>query len=158
MRLKVLLLVAGLPLLAACQTAKPPATASGRPEVTITGNVDPARVKALLLTKMIDRGFRLVKDDPFSLTMDKTSDSFGAQLLLGTPAGDPPVARVTYTIAPIGDTVRVVADMAVVQNAGMAFEKRIDVSQSGESPKVQGYLDQVAAEATAAAPKKAARR
>ena len=143
--------------LTACQTVKPPATASGRPEVTISG-VTPAQVKPVLVNKTIDKGYRIVKDDAYSLTFEKPSDSFAANVFLGTRAGGPPVQRVSFTIAEVGGATRVVADAALVSNAGMAFEQRTDVSSGALAPQVQGFLDEVAAQAAPAPTKKIARR
>jgi hypothetical protein len=108
---------------------------------------------------MLDKGYRIVKDDPFSLTVEKPVENVAAVLLLSTSAGGAPVARVTYTVAQIENSTRVVADMALVQNAGMAFERRNDVSRGGDSPMVQAFLDKIAAQTEAKAPaKKIARR
>jgi len=108
---------------------------------------------------MIDKGYRIVKDDPFSLTVEKPVDNAAAVILLSTSAGGPPVARVTYTVAQIDNGTRVVADMALIQNAGMAFERRTDVSRGADSPMAQAFLDKIAAEVQPkAAPKKVARR
>ncbi|MCJ2043000.1 hypothetical protein MKK58_00300 [Methylobacterium sp. J-078] len=158
MRLRVFAAAAAMTVLGACQTVQPPATASGRPEVTIPG-ADPARVKSAILSGMIDKGYRIVKDDPFSLTVEKPVENFAAVLLLSTNAGGPPVARVTYTVAQIDNGTRVVADMALISNAGMAFERRTDVSRGADSPMAQAFLDKIAAETQAkSSPKKVARR
>lgn len=143
--------------LTACQTVKPPATASGRPEVTIPG-ASAAQVKPLLLSKTIDKGYRIIKDDAYSLTFEKPTDNMAAAILLSTNAGGPPTQRVTFTIAELGGATRVVADMAFVSNAGMAFERRTDVSSGAAAPQVQAFLDEVAAQATPAPTKKVARR
>jgi len=103
-------------------------------------------VKAALLSGMLDLGYRLVRDEAFSITLERQTDNFAANLLLATPAGGPPVVRVTYTVAELGPDVRVVSDMALIQNSGTAFERRNDVSRGADSPRVQAFLDTIAAE------------
>lgn len=154
MRFRLLVAAAAFSVLAACQTVQPPATASGRPEVTIPG-ASPAKVKAAILSGMLDKGYRLTKDDTYSLTVEKQVEDTAAVILLSSGAGGPPIARVTYTVAEIGDGTRVVSDMALISNAGMAFERRMDVSQGNQAPMAQAFLDRTAA---SFAEKKVARR
>lgn len=156
MKVTVIAAAAAMLSLVACQTVKPPATASGRPEVSIAG-AKPEQVKALLVSKMLDKGYRLAKDDSFNVTFEKVSDNLAANILFGTRAGGNPVVRVNYTIADLSGSVRVVADLAIISNAGMAFENRTDVSAGAEAPKVQAFLETVAEE-TATRPKKVASR
>ena len=140
--------------LAGCQTAQPPTTASGRPEVTIQGAA-PAKVKAAILSGMLDKGYRIVRDDQFSLSVERPVENIMAVALLSTGAGGAPVGRITYTVAQVESSTRVVADLALVQNAGMAFERRTDVSQGNDAPLIQAFLDQIKESSTE---KKVARR
>lgn len=143
MKATVILAALLLPALAACQsTAARTSTASGRPEVTISGKPLPA-IKGALLSRMLDNGYRVTRDDASTLTVEKEASGVLAPLLLSTPAGGSPNVRIVYTFAEIGWATRVVADMAIISNPGTTFEKRIDMSQSSEAPKVQGYLDSV---------------
>src|SRR3954469_20081103 len=145
MKFAALFAVLALPTLAACQsTAAGPATASGRPEVTIPGK-SPAAVRSALVNRMLDVGYRVSRDDASTLTVEKEASGAAAQLLLSTPAGGSPNVRITYTFADVGRATRVVADMAIVSNPGTGLEKRIDVSRGPEALKVQAYLDAVAA-------------
>jgi len=40
--------------------------------------------------QMLDLGYRLVRDEAFSITLERQTDNFAANLLLATPAGGPP--------------------------------------------------------------------
>jgi len=97
-------------------------TPSGHPEVTIS-RVAPDRVKSALVNKMIDSGYRITKDTQFELTFDKPADSALAILLLSSDRGGTPNMRVAYSIAQVGDDVRVVADVAIISNPGSPYEK-----------------------------------
>ena len=153
----ILAACAATQLLTACVSTQAPRTASGRPEVTIP-NAPPAAVKSALLNRVIDRGYRLVKDEQFSLTVEKPVENVAAVLLLGTGMG-PPVARLGLTVAEIDGNTRVVADMSLIQNSGTAFERRTDVSRGADSAQVQTMLEDVAAQVTLVRPasKKVAR-
>ena len=56
-----------------------------------------------------------------------------------------PTERITYTLAPEGADIRIVADIVVVRKLA-AMEKPIDITQGPEAQSVQGILDKIAAE------------
>jgi hypothetical protein len=96
---------------------------------------------------MIDGGYRITKDTQFELAFDKPIDNAAAILLLSSEAGGAPNWRVTYSIAQIGENVRAVADLAIVENPGSLREKRVPLSGMGRegSPTrtIQALLDDV---------------
>jgi hypothetical protein len=103
-------------LLTGCQTVEPPATASGKPEVTIKAQT--AAIKARLLSLAMDRRFNVTKDTEYLLQIEKPSDNLGATILLGSKYDSTPAERIVFTFAPLGDSVRVVASSMFVTNPG----------------------------------------
>ena len=103
-----------------CATAAPN-TPSGRPEVTLKAT-PPAAVKSFIADAMINRGYSLFRDSDVQITFDKTGTSLGA-IMLSTGWGGAPHLRVSYSLLQQGPTLRVVADMALIQNAGSGFER-----------------------------------
>jgi hypothetical protein len=105
---RILLAFAVAAVLTGCQTAaEAPATASGKPEVTI--KAPSAAIKARLLSLAMDRRFNVTKDTEYLLQIEKPSDNLGAAVLLGSKYDSVPAERIVFTFAPLGDSVRVVA-------------------------------------------------
>ena len=127
-----------------CAAPQPPSTASGKPEVTIR-QASPESVKAAIVNGMLNRGYRITRDTQFELSFDRPVDNVLAAALLGSRYDAIPNARVTFQIAHLAPDVRVVADMAIITNPGSSFERRTDVSAGAEAPKIQEFLDQIAA-------------
>ena len=115
-------------------------TASGKPEVTVSTN-DVGAVKAALVSEMIDRGYGITSEGDHRLVFDRAADSFLAGVLFGSSYDSTPNTRISYTLVPTSDGVRVVADLAVVTNPGSAFEKRMEMNHHQDSVGVQRALD-----------------
>lgn len=157
MFIRKLLVAAVAAFLAGCQTAAPPSTASGKPEVTIKAQT-PA-IKARLISLAMDRRFNVTKDTEYLLQIEKPTDNFGASLLLGSKYDAIPAERWVFTFAPIGDSVRVVASAMYVTNPGSGFERLTPV-QAGEGvDRTQSTLEDLKASMeTPAAPAIATRK
>jgi len=136
----ILIALALVSLCAACSAPGQLATASRHPEVTIS-QTTPDKVKSALVSKMIDKGYRITKDSPYELAFDHPMDNILATVLLGSKYDSEPNARVSYSIAQSGEDVRVVTDLAAITNPGSAFERRTDLNGSAEAAKVQAFLD-----------------
>lgn len=130
--------------LGGCQTAaQAPATASGKPEVTIRATT--AAIKARLLSLAMDKRFNVTKDTEYLLQVEKPSENFGAALLLGSKYDGIPSERIVFTFAPIGDTTRVVAAGMFVTNPGSAFERITPVNGGEGANRTQNTLDELKA-------------
>jgi hypothetical protein len=151
--MRILVVLAMAWLCGACAAPTHLDTPSGHAEVTIS-RVAPDRVKAALVNKMIDRGYRLTKDTQFELTFDKPADSALAIFLLSSERGGTPNMRVDYSIAQAGDDVRVVADLTIITNPGSPYEKRIDINgaakEDAPAHAVQAMLDNLRTELASA--------
>jgi hypothetical protein len=113
--------------LAGCASAPPPATASGQPDVVLT-NVDVACVRASLMEGMVNNGFQIAQSTDSMIVGKRPTRNTMASVLLSTRMSGPPEERVTLTmINSAPDTVRVIAYMAYVSNAGTAFEQQTPV-------------------------------
>ena len=131
----------GCTLLACASTPEPRPT---KPQVTISGaTVD--RVKSALTAEMAKRKFRAGKEKQLEVSFEQPAPASVLHSLSSAEASGHPIERVTYTIAPEGTDVRVVADVAIVRKLA-AMEKEIDINQTPEGQNVQGILDKVAGE------------
>ncbi len=142
--LRMLIFGVALVLGGCATTATAPQTASGKPELTIQAPA-PA-IKSALVNEMVNRGYRIVRDSEYELTFENVITNVAFVVLLGTPGGGAPTERITYQIATLGPSTRVIADIAIISNSGTAFEKRIDTSKGADAPNVQALLSKVASD------------
>jgi hypothetical protein len=127
----------------ACASTTPEQRAT-KPQVTISGaTVD--RVKSALTAEMARRKFRAGKEKQLEMSFEQPAPASVLQSLSSAEAAGHPIERVTYTIAPEGADLRIVADVAIVRKLA-AMEKEIDINQTPEGQSVQGILDKVAGE------------
>ncbi|KWV60857.1 hypothetical protein AS156_27810 [Bradyrhizobium macuxiense] len=130
-------------LLACCQTAEPPSTASGKPEVTIRASV--SKIKALLITHAMNNGLSITKDTEYLLQFDKPTTNVGATLLLGSRYAGTPNERYVITFAPLGEETRVIASAMFVTNPGSGFEQLTPVNAGPGIDQTQRDLQQIKA-------------
>jgi hypothetical protein len=139
----------GCTLLACASAPEPRPT---KPQITISGTtID--RVKSALTAEMAKRKFRAAKEKQLEVSFEQPAPASVLQSLSSADAAGHPTERVTYTIAPEGTDLRVVADVAIVRKLA-AMEKEIDINQTPEGQNVQGILDKVAGEVGTARPGK----
>jgi hypothetical protein len=127
--------------LGACQTVQPPATASGKPEVTIRAPVE--KIKALLITHAMNNGMSITKDTEYLLQFDKPTTNLGAAVLLGSRYDSTPNERYVITFAPLGEQTRVIASAMYVTNPGSGFERITPVNAGDGINKTQSDLEQI---------------
>jgi hypothetical protein len=135
--MRIIILLAAV-LLAGCQTVEPPATASGKPEVTINAPI--AKIKSILISNAVNAGFSISKDTEYLLQFDKPSNNFAAQLLLGSKYDGVPNERYQITFAQMGESVRVVAAGMIVTNPGSSFERVMPINAGDGINKTQEEL------------------
>jgi hypothetical protein len=128
-------------LVAGCQTVEPPATASGKPEVTIKAPV--AAIKARLVSLAMDRHFNVTKDTEYLLQFEKPTDNLGASVLLGSRYDAVPAERIIFTFASIENTTRVVASSMYVTNPGSAFERVTPINAGEGVDRTQNTLNEL---------------
>lgn len=141
MKAKIVAVLSAVLMLAGCQTAQPPATASGKPEVTIRAPV--AKIKALMITHAINNGLSVTKDTEYLLQFEKPTTNVGAAVLLGSRYDGTPNERYVLTFAPLGDQTRVVASAMFVTNPGSGFERITPVNAGPGIDKTQRDLEQL---------------
>lgn len=139
--------------LAGCKTAQAPATASGKPEVTIRAPI--ATIKSIIISNAINAKFSVTKDTDYVLQFDKPSDNLGAALLLGSRYDGVPNERYLVTFAQLGDEVRVVASGMFVTNPGSSYERITPIESGAGIEATQRQLEQVKATAETASIKPA---
>ena len=135
-------------VLGACAAPAHLDTPSAHPEVTIS-RVPADKVKAVLVSKMIDKGYRVTQDTQFNLAFDKSA---GKAFFREGGAADRN-QRVTYSIAQVGDDVRVVADISMITNPGTEHEARSDVNDAAKDApahETQAFLDDLRTELNSA--------
>jgi len=102
--------------LTGCQTDAP-ATASGSPEVTISG-VTPEQVKPQIVSGALNRGLKLKSDSAYQLTFERPWGGQVGAALVGTLVstdGSAAVERLTFSIADVGGSTRIVAERYMVK-------------------------------------------
>jgi hypothetical protein len=115
---------------------------AGRAEISILGTAEPAKAK--IINEMMNRGYTIFSDSPNLIAFDKLADNLGAMFLFGTGYGGAPHSRVSYSIVQIGGSTRIIADVAMLGNAGTAFERRTDLNFGNERAAAQNILDMAA--------------
>jgi apolipoprotein N-acyltransferase len=141
-KMRILGIVALCVALAGCQTAaQAPATASGKPEVTIKATT--GAIKARLLSLAMDRRFNVTKDTEYLLQIEKPTENMGAAILLGSKYDSTPAERIVFTFAPMGDSVRVVAASMFVTNPGSAFEQLTPINAGEGIDRTQAALQEI---------------
>jgi hypothetical protein len=155
--MRLIILAAIAFLCSACATVPPPATASGKPEVTIA-EATPEKVKPVLVDKMLNSGFRITKDTPYELSFDKPVQNIAVAVLLGSKYDAQPNLRVSYTFAQLSTATRVVADVAIITNPGSAFEQRTDTNAGVDSHDIQILLETIRGDLDTSSPIATARR
>lgn len=132
--------------LAGCQTDSSPPTASGSPEITVTG-AKPEQVKPRLVNAAMNRGLKLKNDTAYQITFERPWGGAAGSAIVGalisTDAG-PVVERLTFSIADTGDGTRVVLDRYMVKSGRFGRE---DVSPANNGlglDPLQTVLDGIA--------------
>ncbi|ABD88090.1 hypothetical protein [Rhodopseudomonas palustris] len=158
MRISIIAAVLASLLVAGCQTAQAPTTASGKPEVTI--RAAPGAIKARLLSLAMDRRFNVSKDTEYLLQVEKPTDNIAASVLLGSKYDSTPAERIVFTFAPLGENVRVVASLMYVTNPGSAFEQVTPINAGEGVDRTQATLSDIkqSLEVPAVAPPPPAKR
>lgn len=136
-----------LAVLSACQTAPPLATRSGKPEILIE-SCTPKAASDAIVAYMSEKGFRMQQANDYLLVFSKADERLGAQLLMGSEWNPTPDARVTYTLAPEGDGVRVFVAGEYVTNPGTGFERRSDMTTGKTAHDFQSLLERIRDRAT----------
>lgn len=131
-----------LVFLSACATPVNHDTASGRPEVSIPGNVTD-QVSSMITDRMINDGYNMTSSSKFLLVFEKPTESIAAALMFGSQYDSTPAARVSYTITESQEATRVVASLILVTNPGSAFEKKRFMDRSVDSVKFQKMLESI---------------
>ncbi len=131
-----------MPLLAGCATQEGPRTASGSPEVTITG-ARAEQVKPAIVNAMLNSGLRIKSDTTYNIVFEKQDTNMASAIIFGTGYG-PPVHRVTFAVAEVPGATRIVADSATFSNAGTAFERRGPAFPEFPPERLQAMLDEIA--------------
>jgi len=130
-------------VLAGCAGSAPELHPS-KPEVTISGTtID--KVKTALVAEMAKRKFRVGKETQLEMPFEQPASGNALQGLSAGDAKGNPIERITYTLAPQGSDIRIVADIAVIRKLA-AMERPIDIAQGPEAQSVQAILDKIANE------------
>jgi hypothetical protein len=126
--------------LAGCSSPIEHNTASGRPE-RLFANTNPDKVRAALVTELVNRKYRISQESQSIVVGEKFTDNIGANMAFGTGLSPQATVRSSFTIIASGNDVRVVGDLAIVQNAGTGFERLIPMTNSASSLDMQSALN-----------------
>jgi uncharacterized protein YceK len=127
-------------LLSGCAAPINHNTASGKVETSFVG-AKKSVVRERITNEIINRGYNIIRSDDSMLVADKPVENVLAAALLGSDYDSTPNARITFNLIQNGNTVRVVADCAVITNPGSAFERRTNANNNAETANIQSWLD-----------------
>lgn len=129
-------------LMTGCASAPQPLnTPSGQPDVTFE-NASVSDVKTMLTTGAMNWGYTAKQVSDYVAVYEKRDDRVLASALLGSQYDSTPVWRLTFNYAPVGNNVRVMANMHAVTNSGSAFERITDFSKNSRDANViQEFLE-----------------
>jgi hypothetical protein len=109
-----------------------------RPDVVVPSR-DLNIVRGALINRITGLGYRVTIDAQSTITFEKKLEQEG---FLGGMFGGPPVARVTTVLAESGGAIRIVAELATVNNPGTGNEQRSEL-RGREPGAVQQALEAV---------------
>lgn len=116
-------------------------TASGRPEVIVTGKTTD-QIQAKLANELVNQGYA-VRTDSLNVVAEKEVKDVASRLVFGSRYDSRVFMRSTFTILEQGDgTHRIVGAFAAVTNTGSAFERQEEMGVQYES--MQQFLSGIA--------------
>jgi len=128
-----------------CQTTPVPATASGKPEVTIkTG--DTAQVKAALIGEFVNWQFQVIDDSAYQVTMRKQWEGMGAnfyQAMAGNSYSSQPWYELRITFVSTPNTVRAITNIDVNMENGFGRNDKRNQMDAKTRASLQSVLDKV---------------
>jgi hypothetical protein len=128
--------------LAGCAAQVTHDTPSGKVEEVFAAGPD--KVKPVLVGMMSNAGFNLVRDTNYQVAFDKPVQNVLVGAFLGSNYNAVPDMRVSFTLVPVSDNTRVIADISVVTNPGSAFEQLTPFNNGPDSGQLQTNLDSLA--------------
>lgn len=129
-------------VLSACATPVKHNTASGRPEIVISGKVG-KQAWAEIMNLMLNNGYNVTTSTDSLLVFEKPIDNIMASLVLGSQYDRTPAARVTINIIEMVNSTRVVSSFAVVTNPGSAFERITPMNNNPDTASYQMRLKEI---------------
>jgi hypothetical protein len=117
-------------------------TPSGRPEVTVRGNLAKP-IHREITNAMLNRGYNVKSSTETLLVFERPLDNAMASVLLGSQYDSTPAARITYSIVESMDWTRVVASFAAVTNPGSAFERITPLNNNPDTAEYQALLNEI---------------
>jgi hypothetical protein len=130
----------------ACANQGPPIqTASGRPEVFISG-VPPQRVRATIIDRAVGRGWTLERETDNGIAFTKPTDNMMASILLGSTYDPNVIDRVRFTTVAMNGGTKIYVSEEFVTNHGSAFEKVTPLQNNANSRNLQAMLERLKAD------------
>lgn len=120
-------------------------TPSGKPEARFPG-ASVAQVSETIIRKLTGAGATLWRQTPNQLIFQDKSQQTLDSVLFGSRYDPDVYGRIRFTLFEAGGAVGVVAECAMVQNAGSAFERESDLTHSKGCAGTQGLLDLIGRE------------
>lgn len=125
----------------ACAAIEPLPTASGRPEVTISG-VTCKQVSDRIVNNLLNNGATIKTATESMVVAEKRTKSEAARLFYGSQYDTEPMERAIFNVVGQDDSVRVVVTMQCVTNPGSAFERITELNAGATwGHKAQAALD-----------------
>ena len=128
--MKSLLRLVCLLVFAGCVTVPPPATQSGRVELTVPGVTSTGCVKSQIISRLAGHGYSLRSETDHQIVMGKPADNIAASVLFGSRWDSTPESRAIITVLQSGGNVRVIVEDVIITNPGTGMERRQAIHQT----------------------------
>jgi hypothetical protein len=149
-RLRSISIVLFALLIAGCATGPPLTTASGHPEVTISG-VAAQKVQGAVIERGMSKGWILERQTENAITFLRPTNNALASILLASNYDTNVKERIRYTTVSVGGAVKLYATVEFVGNQGSAFEHVTPITNNNYNQGLQQSLEQIKAKVASGA-------
>ena len=138
--MKTLCILIAMVLLAGCAAPRLD-TASGRPEVTV--NATKAKVRALLIKQLVDRGYLVVNETESMIQMEGDAGGAADFWFTNTLSGERPKTILRLNVIDTGGGIRVLMTAKLWRPT---YRAELDITNRDGLNRLQWFLDCMAAE------------
>jgi hypothetical protein len=134
-------------LLAACATARPINTPSGRPEITLPRQITKQQARDSMIQGLLTDGYNLKKSDEYSLVFGRRlTNSPMHQIFLGSRYDSVPEERIIANTVETSEGVRILFTLQYITNPDSVFERVTDMTYSEAAHNLQAQLNKIMAQ------------
>lgn len=126
----------------ACTTQIKHNTPSGRPEITINGQVG-KRIQAEIMNLVLNNGYDLKSSTNTLMIFERPVKDMFFRMLLASNYDSKPATRITIIIIETANSTRIIASFVAVTNPGSAFERILSLNNNPDTAEFQIQLNKI---------------